>query len=129
MRKPGISALLVITIMFSAFTMGFFFGRNQNRSAITVSVPVRLMTEPPVQTETPTLPVQETQGVSFPVLINQAGKKEFMALPGIGEVLAKRIIRYREENGPFSSVEELLNVEGIGKKRLEEIMDLITLGG
>ena len=52
-----------------------------------------------------------------------------MALPGIGEVLAERIVAYREENGNFSSPEELLNVEGVGKKRLEEILDLITIGG
>ena len=52
-----------------------------------------------------------------------------MTLPGIGEVLALRIIAYREDNGGFRAPEELLNVEGIGKKRLEEIMDLITLGG
>ena len=52
-----------------------------------------------------------------------------MALPGIGEVLAERILNFREEHGNFSSVDELLNVEGIGKKRLEEILDLITVGG
>ena len=52
-----------------------------------------------------------------------------MALPGIGDVLAQRIVDYRLENGSFSTLEELLNVEGIGKKRLEEIMDMITLGG
>lgn len=52
-----------------------------------------------------------------------------MALPGIGEVLARRILAYRDQNGSFSTVEELLNVDGIGKKRLEEIWDLITIGG
>ena len=52
-----------------------------------------------------------------------------MALPGIGETLALRILSYREKHGSFSRVEELLNVEGIGKKRFEEILDLIIILG
>ena len=52
-----------------------------------------------------------------------------MALPGIGQVLAQRIISYREEYGSFQTVEDLMNVEGIGEKRMEDILDLITTGG
>lgn len=87
------------------------------------------MTAPASEPEEETEPSEETIAISFPISINQAETEEFMALPGIGEVLARRIIAYREENGTFSSVEELLNVEGIGKKRLEEMIDLITVGG
>ena len=58
-----------------------------------------------------------------------ADTEQLTALPGIGEVLAQRIIAYREENGSFLSTDELKNVEGIGEKRLEAILDLITVGG
>ena len=129
MRKPNLPILLVITLLFGAFTLGFFLGKNQNRNAITVSVPTKFLTEPTVQKVKNTEPTEQTSTVSFPISINQAGKEEFMALPGIGEILAERILDFREEYGNFSSVEELLNVEGIGKKRLEEILDLITVGG
>ena len=59
--------------------------------------------------------------------LNTAGKDELMELPGIGEVLAERIIAYRQENGSFHAVEDLLNVDGIGEKRLDAIRDLITV--
>ena len=44
-----------------------------------------------------------------------------MTLPGIGEAKAKTIIDYREKNGKFNSVEDLLNVDGIGEKLYEQI--------
>ena len=129
MRKPGISPLLVITILFTVFSTGFFLGRNQNRNTVSVSLPAEFMTVPSVTTDPEPAETEETRVISFPISINDADKESLMALPGIGEVLAQRILDYRDENGAFSAPEELLNVEGIGKKRLEEILDLITIGG
>ena len=129
MRKPGISPLLVITILFTVFSAGFFLGRNQNRNTVSVSLPAEFMTVPSVTTEPERAETEETRVISFPISINDADKESLMALPGIGEVLAQRILDYRDENGAFSAPEALLNVEGIGKKRLEEILDLITIGG
>lgn len=59
--------------------------------------------------------------------INRAEVWLLEALPGIGETLAQRIVDYRQQNGPFHSIEELLKVEGIGDTRYEQIKDLITV--
>jgi len=59
--------------------------------------------------------------------INRAEPWLLEALPGIGEVLAQRILEYRSENGPFRIIEDLLKVSGIGPATFENIKDFITV--
>ena len=59
--------------------------------------------------------------------INRAEPWLLEALPGIGEVLAQRIVDYRSENGPFRTVEDLLRVSGIGSATLEQIRDFAAV--
>jgi competence protein ComEA len=59
--------------------------------------------------------------------INSASATELEGLSGIGEVLAATIVEYRTENGPFASVDDLLDVSGIGPATLDEIRDQITV--
>ncbi len=59
--------------------------------------------------------------------INTASATELETLSGIGEVLAATIVQYREEHGPFTSVDQLLDVSGIGEVTLEELRDLVTI--
>ena len=59
--------------------------------------------------------------------INTATATEFETLSGIGEVLAAAIVDYRTENGPFTSVDELEDVSGIGPSTLDEIRDQVTV--
>lgn len=79
--------------------------------------------------EAPTpMPQTGTGGIATgPVNINTASQAELETLPGIGPVIAQRIIEYRETNGPFATIEAIQNVPGIGAATFEQIKDLITV--
>ena len=61
------------------------------------------------------------------VNINTATVQELTALPGIGQVKAEAIVKYREANGSFKSVDDLTKVKGIGPKMLDKIRDEISV--
>jgi competence protein ComEA len=63
-----------------------------------------------------------------PLDLNSATLDELIDLPGIGPVLAQRIIEYREKHGGFKTVEELLEIRGIGPKRFEQLKGRVRLG-
>lgn len=131
MKKPQIPILVFVTVVFAAFTLGFFLGRNQDQNPVQLSVLPQMTAprNPTVPTETEDPPDSREPTVHFPIDLNSATMEELMALPGIGETYARRILDYREKNGPYRAVEELLNVDGIGESRLESIYDLVTIGG
>jgi len=62
-----------------------------------------------------------------PLNVNLASQEELEELPGIGPVKAKAIVEFREKNGPFRTVEDLVQVPGIGKKTLEKLLPHITV--
>ena len=61
--------------------------------------------------------------------VNRVTVTQLCYIPGIGEVTAQKIIDYRDANGPYQSLDELLNVDGIGPKKLEELSVYLTVGG
>ena len=63
-----------------------------------------------------------------PLNINTASADELDELPGIGEVIAERIVAYRESHGAFSSIEELAEVSGISERMVDDLRPLITAG-
>jgi competence protein ComEA len=62
-----------------------------------------------------------------PLDLNRATAQELEELPGIGEVLAARIVDYREAHGAYTSVDDLTNVDGISPRLLEQLRPLITV--
>ena len=103
--------LFVLTVLF-LLTVGavYLLTPHTVRKDYTVEAPV------PVEA-----PAEER------VDINTADADQLDALPGIGPVLAQRIVDYRETNGPFAAPEELLGVEGIGQATLDGLRSRITV--
>ena len=61
-----------------------------------------------------------------PIRLNSATAAELDELPGVGPVIAQRIVDFREANGPFGAVEDLLDVPGIGEAKLASLRDLVS---
>jgi competence ComEA-like helix-hairpin-helix protein len=78
---------------------------------------------PPVPRPAPPRSVPPLQ----PVDINRATEDELRALPGIGGVLASRIVEARERGGPFASLEDLRRVKGLGRSKIERLTAAIAL--
>lgn len=124
MKKAAL-CLIVAALVFAAGLVGFYIGRSTSPDPVIVS---RAPAQTQLHSTQPTGTTGQTEPAG-PVNINTATAEELQTLPGIGPVLAQRIIDYREENGPFQTVSELTMVSGIGINTLEELMDLITVGG
>ena len=66
-------------------------------------------------------------GGDGPVNVNTASASQLEELPGVGPATAEAIIAHRDQHGPFGSVDELIDVRGIGEAKLEQLRDLVTV--
>lgn len=94
---------------------------------VPVSMSVREVAEPEPTPPDTTDEEESRQEAAEIININTATNGQLQELPGVGPVYAKRIVAWREENGAFTSKDQLLKIKGIGEKRLANIKPLITL--
>jgi competence protein ComEA len=72
-------------------------------------------------------PAAEKATMASPINLNTATVAQLESLPGIGARIAERIVEYRQKNGSFKKVEELMNVQGVGEKSFLKLKPLITV--
>ena len=124
MQKSNIRSILIPSLICLCALVALFIVRMSVGSQIQMEHPDA--TVPPEAEST----VTETQvQITTKININTADAATLAKLPGIGTTLANRIVAFREQNGPFISVEGLLNVSGIGESKLKNIIPYITTGG
>ena len=116
--KNGRCILLLIIALSASLVLGVFIGRNVSSGQVSLSAE-------DFSAETR----NSRENVDYRLDINTATESQLMELPGIGEVMAERIVAYRTEHGLFSSIDALLDIEGMGEKKLQQIEKLITVGG
>ena len=110
--------LLAATALFLCLLLGLFLRDRAAMAAAENGVAVETEIEVPQEDIQPDLTPQD---------LNSATEAELMELPGIGEELARRIVEYRENNGPFSAVEDIMQVSGIGESKFAGLKDRVTV--
>lgn len=127
MKKDSAYTLAMVTFVFAALLFGILIGRGLDDSDVSFELPDTYTSAPTISKDE-TKPSQQTNiTTGIKININTATIEELSALPGIGPVLAQSIIDYRTENGPYRSASDLLNVHGLGQKKLDGILEYITV--
>ena len=133
---------VILTVILSVFTIGFAAGRRPEREGVVLISSVSEMdtmssVDPSADQSTSeskavSEPEEDTSEqipdtIQFPINLNTATAEELIAVPGIGEVTAGRILEYRAQIGRFESVDELLEVKGIGEKKLASMREYLSV--
>ena len=123
MRKNGpMLALAAIGAAAVLAACGLFLGRIVPRDALTVRT---VRTAPPDTQVSAAQTAAAGPDAQGKLNLNTATLQELLALPGVGEKTAARILAYREKYGRFVAVEQLMDVDGIGEKQLAQLRELV----
>ena len=124
-------AAVAVSLAAVVFAVGFFIGRGTSGGDVIIS-PGTGVSSPADDYTEEDFALSEDKDENKELQdekknINTVGADELEKLPGIGSVLAQRIIEYRENVGYFEKTEDIMNVEGIGRGKYDDIRDLITI--
>ena len=112
--------LVGITGIFLCLLVGIFVGRNLTDSYI----PLDKALESASQNTS-----ENTQAADGRIDLNTASLQQLQMLPGVGETIAQRILDYRTAHNGFTTIAELMEVEGIGEKKFTQIQPYVKIGG
>ena len=132
---PGVYAMNSGDRVLDAIAAAGGIAPNADLSSINLSKRVQDEADyhvPAIGESTPILsaaPSRATDGSGGLIDLNTATSQELQSLPGIGRVLASAIIAYREDYGPFSDVDDMDDVPGIGPKMVDAVRPLVTVSG
>jgi competence protein ComEA len=126
-----------LTVLLCVFIVGFSIGGgSKSKALVLVSSSSAAESSAVSESSASTAPSEAVSAAESsaesaeelqPFNLNTATKEQLVALPGVGDVIAERILDYRTKVGNFMTIEELLNVDGIGEKKLEEIRPYLYL--
>lgn len=125
-NHPGVVTVAEGSIVADAIAAAGGMRPGANAEAINLAAPVsagqQVVVSGPGDADAPGSVTNTSDGV---ISLSQASASELETLPGVGPVLAERIVAHREAHGPFESVEGLLEVSGIGESKLASLRDLV----
>jgi competence protein ComEA len=98
-----------------------------NRSALAVAVALVFIASPLLAQRATKPPVAPTVVSTEVVNLNSATAAQIASLPGIGPKTADLVVQYRQKNGPFKKIEEIMNVRGVGEKSFLKIKDRLSV--
>ncbi|MDQ1203690.1 ComEA family DNA-binding protein [Microbacterium sp. SORGH_AS_0862] len=127
---PGLYVLASGSRVADAISAAGGFGENADTAAVNLARPLSDGEQLVVLEVGQAPPAGAGGGESAgggPINLNTAGVEQLDELPRIGPAIAQRIVDWREQNGPFTSVDDLLGVAGIGEKMLSGLRDLVTV--
>jgi len=98
-----------------------------NRSALAFAVALVFIASPLLAQRATKPPVAATVVSTEVVNLNSATAAQIASLPGIGPKTADLVVQYRQKNGPFKKIEEIMNVRGVGEKSFLKIKDRLSV--